>query len=137
MVDRARALSLIDTCERHVALLEEMTPRALAAYAGDARTRLAVERALQVSIEAVLDASAVVAAGKRLGVPADEADVAARLQEAGCLTEQEAVALRELRRFRTVLVHQYGKLDDARVHRHAQGAPAALRGIVGALRRCM
>jgi uncharacterized protein YutE (UPF0331/DUF86 family) len=137
VVDRARILALIDVVEQHVRHVETLTPRVFDAYAGDTRTRLAVERALQVAIEAIVDAAALVAAGKRIGLPADEETVAGGLQRAGCLDEGEAKLLGELRRFRNVLVHQYGVLDDRRVHLHALDAPDALRRLTVALRRCL
>lgn len=137
MVDRPRVLALIDVVEQHVAHIETMTPRVYDAYASDPRTRLAVERAVQVAVEAVIDAAALVAAGKRVGLPSDEENLAEGLLRAGCLDADEAVILRDLRRFRNVLVHQYGKLDHARVHRHALDAPASLRRLTAALRRCM
>ena len=137
MVDRPRVLALIDVVEEHIGHLEGMTPRVHDKFAVDARTRLAVERAMQVAIEALLDASALVAAGKRVGLPADEENVADGLLRVGCFSEDDARVLGDLRRFRNVLVHQYGKLDPLRVHRHALDAPEALRRLTGALRRCL
>lgn len=34
-------------------------------------------------------------------------------------------------------VHQYGRLDDRRVHQHARKAPATLRRLTHALRACL
>lgn len=137
MVDRPRVLALIDVMEQHIAHVEAMTPRVFETYVNDPKTRLAVERALQVAIEAALDAAALLAAGKRIGLPADEENVAEGLVRAGCFAPEEGELLSGLRRFRNVLVHQYGKLDPTRVHRHALDAPAALRRLAGALRRCL
>lgn len=86
MVDRARILALIDITERHVRHVEEMAPRVFGEYAEGPRTRLAVERALQVAIEALVDAAAVLAAGKRVGLPSDEETVGFALVHAGCFT---------------------------------------------------
>jgi uncharacterized protein YutE (UPF0331/DUF86 family) len=130
-------LALIDIAERHAAMLDEMVPRDYMSYAADGRTRLATERALQVSVEAILDLAALYVAGLRLGLPPDEDGVVARLEKAEVLDESQARLLGDLRRFRNVLVHRYGTLDDRRVHTHALNTPNAIRQLTGAFRAAL
>lgn len=137
MADRERALALVDVAERHATALEDVVPRVFSEYASDTRTRLATERALQVAIEALLDLGGLVVAERKLGLPTDESSVIDRLRASGQLADAEAELLRELRRFRNVLVHRYGSLDDRLVFQHALKAPADIRRLAGALGRAM
>lgn len=119
MLDRARVLAKLDELEGYLRELEHRTPPALGAYQADLGTRLAVERLLHISIECLLDIGEVFVQGLRLGLPESEAGLMQRLEEAGVLEGADLKLLKEMQRFRNVLVHRYGQLDAARVHANA------------------
>ncbi len=137
MVDRGRALALLDVAERHAAILDGVVPRVYAKYESDALVQLATERALHVAIESLMDLAALHVSARRLGLPSDERGVVDRLQHAGVLDGDHAKLLGELRRFRNVLVHQYGNLDPRRVHAHALRAPEAIRSLATVFRAAL
>lgn len=74
--------------------------------------RRACERLLQISVEATVDACALLVAGLRLGLPAEEDDLFSKLAEAGVLTADMAERLRQMKGLRNILVHEYARVDD-------------------------
>lgn len=74
--------------------------------------RRACERLLQISVEAAVDTCALLVAGLRLGLPAQEDDLFEELAAAGVVTAEMAGRLREMKGLRNILVHEYAKADD-------------------------
>ena len=74
--------------------------------------RRACERLLQISIEAAVDTCALLVAGLRLGLPAEEDDLFSKLANAEVLTADMAERLREMKGLRNLLVHEYARVDD-------------------------
>ncbi len=136
MIDADRLRALLAVGEEHVAALADVLPEDVDEYIRDRNTRLMTERALQVAIESVMGAANVLARGLKLGLAGDEDGVIERLVGPGRLSPEDAVILRDLRRFRNVLVHRYAALDHAVVHEHALAAqvdiPRLMRVLVAA-----
>lgn len=137
MVDRDRILVLLDIVHQYTTLLEEVLPLDVEEYLADSRARLATERALQVAIEALVDTAALFVSGLRLGLPPDEENLIARLARTNVLPPDEAALLADMRRFRNVLVHRYGLLDDRLVHAHAAEATRDLLRVAEAFRHAL
>lgn len=114
MVDRERLLAKLDELDGYLGELRSIAPGTLEAYL-KIETRRACERLLQVSIEAAIDACAMLVKGLRLGVPADERDLVEKLARRGVISPAMAATLDRMRGFRNVLVHQYGRVDDSMV----------------------
>lgn len=72
----------------------------------------ACERLLQIAIEATIDVCGFVVSGLRLGLPADEDDVFAKLEERRLLSATLIQTLRSMRGYRNLLVHEYSAVDD-------------------------
>ncbi len=137
MVDRERVLVHLDTAERRAGQIGSWTASEAGTFLEDELTSNAVERALQVAIEALWDAGYLFMSGLRLGIPKDETSMPARLVEGGVLTDAEAELLDDLRGFRNVLVHRYGVLDREKVHAHALDAPEDIARLADAMRRAL
>ncbi len=71
---------------------------------------------LIVAIEAALDLANHLIAKNRFRVPQDNADSFRVLAEHDVLPSDLTAALEDMARFRNLLVHRYGDVDDARVH---------------------
>jgi len=127
MARSRRGRILAEKIEENARHVEAWLPGTLEGFQTDALRQNAVERALQVSIEALVDLAALVWTARRLGVPKDEEGIVLALRNASLLTSDEATTLADLRRFRNVLVHQYERLDVTRVYAHAKEAPRAMR----------
>jgi uncharacterized protein YutE (UPF0331/DUF86 family) len=95
---------------------ERDSVRTYDAYVDDARLRRAVERSLQVSVEIMLDVARRLIALKSLRFPTDNQDAFQVLAEGKIVPPELLPTLQEMARFRNLLVHEYAKIDDARVY---------------------
>jgi uncharacterized protein YutE (UPF0331/DUF86 family) len=136
MVDRERILEKIDLAERWAERVETYRPATLESYLEEDIPRAATERALQVTIEALVDAASRFVSGLRLGLPDSEATMIDTLEDE-VLSAEEAALLDDLRGFRNVLVHQYGDLDDERVFELAVELPGDARSLTEAYRAAL
>ncbi len=85
-------------------------------YEGNARLKRAVERSLQVSIEACLDIGRRIISEKGFRYPEDNKDVFQVLAEQGILFQSLLPALLNMARFRNLVVHDYARIDDVQVY---------------------
>ncbi|HID64665.1 MAG TPA: DUF86 domain-containing protein [Anaerolineae bacterium] len=85
-------------------------------YADSVRLRRAVERSLQISIEACLDIGRHIIAGEGFRYPEDNKDVFQILAEEGIVPRTLLPVLLDMARFRNLVVHDYARIDDAKVY---------------------
>ena len=76
----------------------------------------AVERALQVAAEVCLDIGRRLIALEGFRYPESNGDVFQVLGEEGVVPQKLLFALLDLARFRNLIVHDYAKIDDAKVY---------------------
>jgi uncharacterized protein YutE (UPF0331/DUF86 family) len=112
MVDRDRILAKLDDLYGYGSELRAILPGDFTTYMGNPTTRRAVERLLQISIECILDICNLLVAGHRLGLPSEEEDLFTKLETGGILSSEVVSALRSIRRFRNILVHEYGRINN-------------------------
>ena len=113
MLDRDRILAKLDELDSYLSELRQVLPESYAQYMESVEKRRASERLLQISIECVLDICALFVSGLRLGLPAEEDDLIEKLKQAGLVSGENAKALRTMKGFRNILVHEYGRVDNA------------------------
>ena len=109
---RAR-LALLD---EYIGDLRQLQDTDFATYSGDKRTRRAVERTLQLAIEACLDIGERIVAREAWRRAADNQDVFAILTEERVIPADMLPRLRSMARFRNLIVHEYARVDDAAVY---------------------
>lgn len=119
MVDRERILARLDQMDGYLRELREILPRTFEEYRAVEKRR-SCERLLQIAIEAVIDVCGLVVTGLRLGLPAEEDDLFEKLEQAGIISVAARQRLREMKGFRNLLVHEYGRIDDRRVYETAR-----------------
>ena len=113
MLDRDRILAKLDELDGHLSELRQIVPESYARYVESVEKRRACERLLQISIECVIDTCALFVSGLRLGLPAEEDDLIEKLEQAGLISAEMAKMLRTMKGFRNILVHEYGRVDNA------------------------
>ncbi len=96
--------------------IERDSVRSFRQYAEDVRLKKAVERSLQVAIEACLDIGRHSIALGGFRYPEDNKDVFKVLQEEGVIPADLLPALVDMARFRNLIVHDYARIDDAKVY---------------------
>ncbi len=118
MVDRERLLAKLDELEGCLRELRAIRPSSFDEFR-QVEKRRACERLLQISVRAVIDACHLLVSGLRLGLPAEEDDLFAKLEQAGSLSPAMTATLRRMKVFRNILVHEYGRIDDRIVYEMA------------------
>jgi uncharacterized protein YutE (UPF0331/DUF86 family) len=119
VVDRDRLLAKLDELDGYLAELRSIMPDRLEDYLKVEKKR-ACERLLQLTVETLLDACALLVAGLRLGLPGEEDDLFAKLAGRGVVSASTADILRRMRGLRNILVHEYGRINDALVFEAVQ-----------------
>jgi uncharacterized protein YutE (UPF0331/DUF86 family) len=90
--------------------------RSFAAYSENVRLKKAVERALQVAVEICLDIGRRLIALEGLRYPEDNRDVFQVLAEERVVPKELLPNLLEMAGFRNLIVHDYARIDDAKVY---------------------
>lgn len=72
----------------------------------------ACERLLQISVECVIDITALIVSGRRLGLPNGENDIFEKLVNTEVITEEMGEKLRMMKGFRNIIVHEYSHIND-------------------------
>lgn len=85
-------------------------------YQDNKMLRRAVERALQVAVEVCLDIGRRIVAVEGFRYPETNQDVFRILAEERVLPADLLPTLLEMARFRNLIVHDYARIDDARVY---------------------
>lgn len=115
MLDRERVLAKIDVLDGYLKEIREILPVDFEEYKRIEKRR-ACERLLQVSIECIIDICGLIVTGLRLGLPAEEDDLFEKLEQAGIISSARKEALKRMKGFRNILVHEYGRVDDLMVY---------------------
>jgi len=104
-----------------------------AEFAGNSMLRRAVERALQLAVESMIDVAERILAARRLA-PADAAaENLKRLQEIGILEDADRYA--SMVRFRNFIVHRYEQIEPQIVYGLAKSKLAYFRDFIDEVRR--
>jgi uncharacterized protein YutE (UPF0331/DUF86 family) len=119
--------------EQTLADLETWPLGDLADFARNSLLRRAVERALQLAVESLIDVAERILAARRLAPADTAAQNLKRLQEIGVLKDAERYA--ELVRFRNFIVHRYEQIEPQIVYGLAQSKLGCFRDFVDEIRR--
>ncbi|MBI5199457.1 MAG: DUF86 domain-containing protein [Nitrospirae bacterium] len=116
MLDHERILAKIDELEGYLREIRGIIPKSFDGYLKIVEKRRASERLLQISIESAIDICNLFVSGLRLGLPAEEDDLFEKLLEAGIISSELRDILKSMKGFRNILVHEYGRIDNAIVY---------------------
>lgn len=114
VIDRDRVLAKLDELDGYLGELRSVVPSTLESYR-TVEKRRACERLVQISVEAVIDVCALLVTGLRLGLPGEEDDLVAKLAQRGVISRPMADMLGRMRGLRNIIVHEYGRVNDALV----------------------
>ena len=119
--------------EQTLADLESWPLGDLAEFARNSLLRRAVERALQLAVESMIDVAERILAARCLPPADTAAQNFKRLQEIGILKDADRYA--EMVRFRNFIVHRYEQIESQIVYSLAKGKLSCFRDFVGEIRR--
>ncbi len=114
-MDREKVLNKLAEMEGYVSELRKIAPKSFADYKNSVEKRRACERLLQISIESAIDVCNVFVTELKLGLPSGEEDVLEKVRNAGIISDSVKEKLGKMRKFRNVIVHRYGLIDDKKV----------------------
>jgi uncharacterized protein YutE (UPF0331/DUF86 family) len=115
MVDAARLRRLLDRLRDAEAELRRLRDLGRAEVREDPDRVNSAKYLFVVAAEAAIDAGQHVIASEGLAAPATFAGVFEELGRGGWITDELAVSLAAMARFRNLLVHGYADVDDERV----------------------
>jgi uncharacterized protein YutE (UPF0331/DUF86 family) len=113
--DKGRILAKLEEMSRYVEELREMLPPQ-EEYHRDLVRRRACEKTVELAIEALLDAAAVLVSSQRFGLPESEESIVDLLVEKGVITQELGRKVKGMKGFRNILVHRYGRKEDRLVY---------------------
>lgn len=114
-MDKERIYAKIDEIDQYLQEIEEIMPLSAAEYTQDLVRKRALERMIQIIIEAVMDVSAMMVKELKLGLPSHEEDFLGKLG-GKVLDPDLTLKIRRMKGFRNVLVHGYSQINDQRVY---------------------
>ena len=114
-MDKEKVLNKLAEMEGYVTELKRICPKTFVEYQRSVEKRRACERLLQISIETMIDICNVLVIELKLGLPSGEEDIFEKVCNEGLITKAMKEKLKKTRKFRNVLVHRYGIIDDRKV----------------------
>ncbi len=114
-MDKERIYVKLDEIDQYLKEIEEIMPSSPSGYSTDLMRKRALERLIQITLEAVMDVSALLVKEMRLGLPYEEEDFLDKISGT-VLSPVLVEKLREMKGFRNILVHGYSQIDDERVY---------------------
>jgi uncharacterized protein YutE (UPF0331/DUF86 family) len=116
VIDREAISARLRRLDESAAELRQLRPGTLQDYLASRRLRSSCERELQVAIQCALDIGNHVIAEENLTAPEDQADIFHILGTSGILPSPFAERILPMAGFRNILVHDYLRIDHARVY---------------------
>ncbi len=121
-----RIINRIAFIKTNLSLLEKLIPSNIELYINNQTIQLAIERLLQIIIEAIMDICIQLVGYFNLGIPNSETNILDLLEEKIPSVDK----LRELKKLRNVLVHQYIKIEPQKIFDHASKFPDDMKIIL-------
>ncbi len=100
--DRVRILSKLDEMIKYVEELRSMLPEQVE-YQQDLIKRRACEKTVEVAIESLIDASAMIVSAQKFGLPENEENIFDMLIEKRILSRELGEKLKDMKGFRNIL----------------------------------
>jgi len=104
----------------NLAILDELKSMPLSQFKSDKKTIKVSERCLQLSIQGLLDICHYSIANENLTRPADNREAILILGANGIIPKDFAEKIAPMAGLRNLLVHEYTKIDPARIHAQLQ-----------------
>lgn len=114
-LDKERILAKLDGISNYVSELEEMLPEE-EEYHRDLVKRRACEKTVELAIESLLDTAAILVSSERFGLPESEENLIDIIVNKRVITRELGEKMKDMKGFRNILVHRYGKKDDKLVY---------------------
>ncbi|MBI2449255.1 DUF86 domain-containing protein [Candidatus Pacearchaeota archaeon] len=95
-----------------ISIIEENLPDNVEEFLSLGLVKEGIYKKLEFAIESILDIGNIINSDLRLGVPEAEEDILKNLESKEILDKGIINLIREMKKFRNILIHKYGKIDD-------------------------
>jgi len=92
--------------------IEENLPQNIGEFLNSKLIRNAVYKEVEFAIELVIDICAIINSDLRFNIPEDDEDIINNIEKEKIFDKKTILIIREMKRFRNVLVHKYGDIDN-------------------------
>ncbi len=99
--------------EESLMLVEEHMPKTLEEFLELGLVKDGIYKRIEFCIENVFDICAIINTDLKLSIPGSDEDIIENLMRNNILSTEMKDKLKSMRGFRNILVHTYGKTDDA------------------------
>jgi uncharacterized protein YutE (UPF0331/DUF86 family) len=96
----------------NLSVIEENLPEKFNDFLSMGLAKDGLYKKLEYTLESVIDICNIINSDSRFGVPDDEENLLNNLEENKVFDKKTVSMIREMKRFRNVLVHKYGDIDD-------------------------
>ncbi len=79
-------------------------------------TRDAIYKRIESSIQNLIDICYIINSDLRLGMPEEEDDIFKNIEKKGIFSKKSIGKLIEMKKFRNILVHKYGEINDEKAY---------------------
>lgn len=110
-MDKERYLAKLDELDQFHTELMDVLPENFEHY-NRIEIRRSCERLAQLLIESVLDVCSMLVRDLKLGLPQAEEDIVTKLEQKQLLSAPMIEKIKEMRKFRNIIIHRYGQIDD-------------------------
>lgn len=125
--DREVLSARLASLEEYLRILEPLATIDVSDFVRDPRLYGSAERFLHLSLEAIFDIGTHCLAALGLRRPSTYGEILPALAEAGIIRASTAESLAGIAGFRNLLVHDYARIDRARVHAFVATRLASIR----------
>ena len=105
-------LSKLSRVEDNLNFIEDNFPETYSGFSNSRILRDATYKEIESSIEFILDVCHVINRDLRLGIPESDDGALDNLEKNKVFSKKFVDLIRVMKRFRNILVHKYGELDD-------------------------
>ncbi len=98
--------------EEAIAVIEENIPERFSEFLGLGLVKDGIYKKTEFAIENLIDVCNILNSDLSLGVPSDDEDIIRNLENNKILEKKVISKIREMKGFRNILVHKYGRIED-------------------------
>ena len=109
---KERIKDKIEEIEKYLSELVEIRPDNLEDYSDDFKSKAACERYAEIIIESIIDLTFLLIKDKKLTSPESDLDALDIILKNNLISAELAGRLKDAKRMRNILAHEYGKVDD-------------------------
>jgi len=102
----------IEDIRKYLAELEKIVPSSFREYDSSLEKKAACERYFERIVEAAIDICFMVIKTKNLQLPEDDLGALAILEKNKIIDPKLSAKLKDAKRMRNIIIHQYAKIDD-------------------------